>query len=253
MALVVTAWCAPATLCAQDPPILRRTPADELLEQGRWPEAESAFYEQSERNPRDPFARAALGQFLAMKGAIRPGIVLIEEAQKFGLDAGVARKLIVPWRAILDWRSSAAGFRRDTTFIVSSEKRRGVLFVLPLPRADRDGKPRPESSGATEIVWHDIVDRAIGLDSLNKRGHPIGIEIFDGLAPSVDVRDGELTLHANPRSALSANGRRYQVLRSPRGIRVLVDQRVYPLADALLELSPTWWQLDLTRGLLVVR
>ena len=229
------------------------TAADDLLEEGRWAEAESAFYAQSEAGPRDPRARAALGRFLCMKGAIRPGIILIEEARKFGLDAAAARDLIAPWRAILDWRSSALEFKHDSVFVVRGSHRDDVLFEIALPRTDHDGRSNT-GAGVSEIVWHDVIDRAVGLDSINKRGRPMGIDIFEALAPSIYVRDGELTLHANSRSALSANGRRYQVLRTPRGVRVLIgDRRVEPLADALRDLAPTWWQLDLTRGLLVVR
>ena len=238
---------------AQARSALPRTHADDLLDEGRWAEAETAFYGQSESAPRDAIARAALGQFLAMKGAIRPGIILIEEARKFGLDAGLARRLIDPWRTILEWRASAADFKRDSVFTVLRSNRNDVLFEMPLPRTDRDGRFRGEA-GASELVWHEIVDRAIGLDSLGKRGRPIGIEVFEALVPSMEVRESELTLHSNARSALSAEGRRYQVLRSPCGIKVLVaDRRALPLAQALRELSPSWWQLDLSRGLLVVR
>jgi hypothetical protein len=82
----------------------------------------------------------------------------------------------------------------------------------------------------------------------------MGIEIYEAFVPSLDMRTGKLTLHANSRSALSATGQRYQVLRSQREVLVLVaDRRALPLADALRELAPNWWQLDLIHGLLVVR
>ncbi len=239
---------------AQQRATLPQTHADALLEEGRWAEAEAAFYAQSERSSRDPVARAALGRFIAMKGAVRPGLVLIEEARQFGLDEATARELIAPLRAILEWRAAAGELKRDSTLTVRVPTEGSALFRVPLPRADSRGQVAKEPGEASAMVWHDVVDRAIGLDSLGERGSPMGIEIFEALVPSLDTRTNRLTLHANSRSALSATGRRFQVLRSVREVLVLVgDGRALPLVEALRELSPGWWQLDLVHGLLVVR
>ena len=54
--------------------------------------------------PRDAEARARLGRYLAMKGALRPGLVLIDEAVEFGLSTETARALAVPIRTLLTWR-----------------------------------------------------------------------------------------------------------------------------------------------------
>ena len=246
--------CAAKTLCAQDSAPLPPTRGDSLLAEGRWAEAEASYYQQSERAPRDPVARAALGRFIAMKGAVRPGMVLIAEARKFGLDKEKTRALVTPLSAILQWRSDATALKRDSTLGARPPNDYRALFQIALPRTDLDGRPLAPQGGVSEVTWHDVVDRPIGLDSLNVRGRPIGIEVIEALSPSVDVRDGEVTLHANPRSALSATGRRYQVLRTARGVRVLMgERRVLPLADALRELSADWWQLDLPHGVLVVR
>lgn len=246
--------CTPAAARAQERAPLPLTRADALLEEGRWAEAEAAFYAQSERSPRDPLARAALGRFIAMKGAVRPGIVLIEEARQFGLDAATARELLVPLRAIIEWRTAAAELKKDSTLTVRVPDEGSALFQVPLPRTNAGGRAIVQAGDTKAMVWHDVVDRGVGLDSLAAPGNPMGIEIFEGLVPSLDVRTGKLTLHANSRSALSATGRRYQVLRSPREVLVLVgDRRVLPLVEALRELSPSWWQLDLPHGLLVVR
>jgi hypothetical protein len=239
---------------AQERSPLPVTRADELLDEGRWTEAEAMFYSQSERSSRDPIARAALGRFIAMKGAVRPGMVLIDEARQFGLDAATARELIAPLRAILDWRAAAEELKKDSTLTVRVPSEGLAIFQIPLPRTDADGQPITETGEAREIVWHDVVDRAIGLDSLASPGQPMGIEIFEAMVPSLNTKTNKLTLHANSRSALSATGKRYQVLRTTREVRVLVgDRRVLPLVDALRELSPSWWQLDLLHGLLVVR
>lgn len=246
--------CVANTLRAQESAPLPPSRADSLLASGRWAEAEAAYYLQSERAPRNPVARAALGRFIAMKGAVRPGMVLIAEARKFGLDRETTRELVTPLSAILAWRSDAAAFKRDSTLGARPPNDRKALFQIALPRTDADGRPLTVQSSVSEVTWHDVVDRQIGLDSLNARTRPIGIEVFEALSPSMDVRQGEVTLHANPRSALSAPGRRYQVLRTPRAVRVLMGEGlVLPLAEALRELDPSWWQLDLPHGVLVVR
>ena len=250
--IVAGTLCAPLSARAQSATTLPPTRADFLLEEGRWAEAESEFYRQSERAPKDPVARAALGRFIAMKGAVRPGSVLVEEARKFGLDPRVAHELLVTMRSILEWRAAGAELKRDTTVAIHESPDPAVLFRMPLPRTNHEGRILGSGS-ASEMVWHDVVDRPIGLDSVNEHGHPIGFEIFEVFAPSVDVREGELTLHVNSRSALSATGRRYQVLRWTDGVRVLVDGRAMSIREAISHLGPDWWQLDLVHGVLVVR
>jgi hypothetical protein len=237
-------------VAAQAQGTLPVTRADMLLQEARWSEAESAFYQQSERAPRDAVARAALGRYLAMKGAVRPGIVLIDEARQFGLDARLARDLTAPMRLILEWRTAARDMRSDSTVAIRPSSEPGVLFRIALPRSVRVSKePR-----AADIVWHDVVDRQVGLDSLKTPGSPIGFEVFEGLVPAVAVRNREVTLHANPRAALSAVGTRYPVLRTTRGIWVLVsERRAVRISTALRELDPAWWQLDLPNGMLVAR
>jgi hypothetical protein len=254
LALVMAVAGMANVVRAQGSAPLPPTRGDSLLAEGRWAEAEAAYYQQSERAPRDPVARAALGRFIAMKGAVRPGMVLIAEARKFGLDRETTRALVTPLSAILEWRSEASAFKRDSTLVARPPNDRRALYQIALPRTDAEGRPLPPLGGVSEVTWYDVVDRQIGLDSINARTRPIGIEVFEALSPSMDVRDGEVTLHANPRSALSATGRRYQVLRTSRGVRVLMgERRVLSLAEALRELDPSWWQLDLPHGILVVR
>ena len=253
-ALGFVAWVFVAAVAqGQSRTSLPRSRADSLLEDGRWAEAEAAFYQQAEVAPRDPIARAALGRYIAMKGAVKPGMVLIAEARKFGLDRRIASELAAPLSSILQWRAEAALFTKDSVLEARSPNDARALFQVALPRTDAEGRPVNPGS-VSEVIWYDVVDREIGLDSINAPTRPIGIEVFEALSPSVDVREGEVTLHANPRSALSATGRRYQVLRTPREVRVLIgDRRVVTLAVALRELRPRWWQIDLVHGVLIVR
>jgi hypothetical protein len=94
----------------------------------------------------------------------------------------------------------------------------------------------------------------IGLDSAMGAKPIVGIETIDALLPEVDVANGTMRLHANPRAAAVAAGRRYRLLRTPTEVRVLLAPgRVRSLPAALRELTPRWWQLDLPHGVLIVR
>jgi hypothetical protein len=57
------------------------------LSRGNVSRAESLYYAASDARPRDPVARAALGRYLAARGAVPVAAVLLEEARTFGGDA----------------------------------------------------------------------------------------------------------------------------------------------------------------------
>ncbi len=230
---------------------LPRSRADVLLDAGLWPQAEEAYYAQSRVRPRSPAPRAALGRYLAMKGAVLPGTVLMEEALRFGLDSAVGRALLKPWRSVLEWRGIAM-IRADSSLSVRPPRDSTALFQLPLPpRAVADGGSSPSRR---DTVWADVVPRLIGSDSLYTKSPRVGIELIEALVPSLDTTTMRLTLHADARSALSTRGRRYPLLRDARDIRVLMTSgRALSLPAALRELAPRWWQVDLMHGVLVVR
>jgi len=71
-------------------------PGDSLLAIGRVASAESAYYAAARQRPRDPGARAALGRYLAARGATRVGTVLLEEARQFGGDSAAIARALVP-------------------------------------------------------------------------------------------------------------------------------------------------------------
>ena len=222
---------------------LPRSEADALLDAGRWREAEEMLYADARRRPRDPIARARLGRYLAMKGALKPGLVLIEEAGEFGLPAATVRELAAPIRTLLDWRERTAFLTRDSTIGVRPSSGAGALLRFPFGRAPRG-----------DTIWLDLVPRMVALDSTSGANPRLGLETIEGFVPAFDVADHLLRFHADPRSALSAVGRRYPVLRTERDVRVLLAPgRVRSLDAALRELTPRWWQLDLPHGMLVVR
>jgi hypothetical protein len=252
MAATLALAIAPAGLHAQwgrSP--LPRSRADVLLDAGLWPQAEEAYYAQSRLRPRAPAPRAALGRYLAMKGAVLPGTVLIEEALKFGLDSGVARALLAPWRSVTEWRTIAT-IKADSVVVVRPPRDSTALFRLPLPPRQAAGEaPR---TCYRDTVWADVVPRLIGADSLYTRSPRVGIELIEGLVPSLDTTTMRLTLHADTRSPSRATGQRYPLLRDAKDVRVLMTAgRALSLPAALRELSPRWWQLDLLHGVLIVR
>jgi hypothetical protein len=249
LGLVLVAPDVAAGQWARSP--LPRSRADVLLDAGLWPQAEEAYYAQSTLRPRAPAPRAALGRYLAMKGAVLPGTVLIEEALRFGLDSALARALLRPWRSVLEWREIAT-LRADSSLRVRPPRDSTALFQLPLPaRAGASGAARGTDR---DTVWADVVPRLIGSDSLYSRSPRVGIELVEGLVPSLDVATMRLTLHADSRSALRSAGQRYPLLRDARDVRVLMTAgRMLSLPAAIEELAPRWWQVDLVHGYLVVR
>lgn len=76
--------------------------ADALLRAGRVRSAEVLYFAATRRQPRDPEARFALGRYLASRGALRVGAVLIEEGRQFGGDSAQAAALLAPIYARLE-------------------------------------------------------------------------------------------------------------------------------------------------------
>lgn len=70
---------------------------------------ERRLYEASRRAPRDAAARAALGEWLASRGQLKSGAVLLEEARLFGGSAvAIAARLQHIYTWLRDWESLAA-------------------------------------------------------------------------------------------------------------------------------------------------
>lgn len=251
VAVALIAGAVPRGVACAQRAQLPRTRADVLLDSGLWPQAEEAYYAQSNIRTRDPVARAALGRYLAMKGAVLPGTVLIEEAMQFGLDSALGKRLLRPWRSVLAYRSIAT-LQADSVIRARPPEDSLSLFRISFPGGvmnslRRNGSdPRP--------LWVDVVPRQIGVDSIAGDSPRIGIEALEAFVPSYDTATKRVTLHADPKSALRAEGERYRVLRDSRGVRVLMTSgRSLALTTALAELAPSWWQLDLLHGWLVVR
>jgi hypothetical protein len=110
--------------------------ADSLLALGRVSAAESLYYAASSARPRDATARAALGRYLAARGALRIGAVLLEEARQFGGDtARIARSLAPIYGSLGDYRALATLPRSPLTTAEQSRTRWLVVHppVLEFP------------------------------------------------------------------------------------------------------------------------
>lgn len=82
--------------------------ADSLLRSGRVFAAETLYYYAVRRHPRDPAARLALGRYLAARGRLRVGAVLMEEARFFGGDPKMVGASLAPvYGALGDYRALA--------------------------------------------------------------------------------------------------------------------------------------------------
>jgi hypothetical protein len=93
---------APSVLAAQN--YVAR--ADSLFQGGRVFAAETLYYYAVRKAPRDPVARLALGRYLAARGALRVGAVLMEEARYFGGNAKEIGSYLAPVYARLgDWKA----------------------------------------------------------------------------------------------------------------------------------------------------
>lgn len=103
---------------------------DSLLAAGRLEDAESAYYAATRQRPRDPVVRAALGRFLAARGAPRVGAVLLEEARRFGGDSARLASALVPMYARAADYAGLVALRPD---VLTAAERQRVRFLRDNP------------------------------------------------------------------------------------------------------------------------
>jgi hypothetical protein len=104
---------------------------DSLLRRGQLFAAESAYYDAARLSPRDPAARLALGRYLAARGALRIGAVLMEEARFFGGDAKTVGTELAPLssaeRGRAEWlRDHAPAYEGPDSVVVPYEPQAGA-------------------------------------------------------------------------------------------------------------------------------
>ena len=228
--------------------------ADTLLRRGRVFAAETLYYYAARRSPRDPVARLALGRYLAARGRLKVGAVLMEEARFFGGDARTVASYLAPvYGRLGDWKAlatlpgtplayserSRAEWLRDNPPVVEGPDSAWVSYV-------------PADSGAIGRVTLQIGDQALTaiidprgqgltLDTLWVRAKETKVfaSTFEGdvrnhAAVTRSVQLGELTLSNVPTKFGSLGGKG--------------EARIG--LDVLAQLAPTF---DATRRAMLLR
>jgi hypothetical protein len=150
--------------------------ADSLLMAGEVVRAEALYYAVSRRNPRDTQGRAALGQYLASRGAFKIGATLLEEALAFGGDtAALAQRRAPVLQAGDEWVDLAQ------------------LSHSPLPAAQRE-RARWLATHAPAVSGADSVTVAFEPSSAEGLGRVQLVVGSDTLAADIDPSSDELAL-----------------------------------------------------------
>jgi hypothetical protein len=135
---------------------------------------ERRLYEASRRAPRDGATRAALGEWLASRGQLKSGAVLLEEARLFGGNAAaIAARLQHIYTWLRDWESLAA---LPSSQLSPGEKARTAALVYrptSVVGADSTDVPfAPVEIGAlgrlplvlgTDTVWAELDPQEEGI------------------------------------------------------------------------------------------
>lgn len=151
--------------------------ADNLLRVGRVFAAETLYYYAVRRAPRDPEARLALGRYLAARGALRIGAVLMEEARYFGADPKKVAVYLAPvYTQLGDFRALAG---LPNTPLHNAERARAEWL--------RDHPPRADGADSV-VVQYSPADTGALLGSVMLR---IGGEVVNA---SIDPRAHGLVL-----------------------------------------------------------
>lgn len=234
--------------------------ADALLRQGQIFRAETLYYYAARSEPRNANPRLALGRYLASRGALRVGAVLLEEARFFGGDRKLIAQHLAPLYARLgDYRA---------------------LSALPNSPLDYAERTRAEwlSDHAAETAGPDSVVLALAPGGTSPLGQ-IRITIgSDTLLATIDVGVTGLVLDTSwvsrPgvkvfRSSTEPNARNAAGvaltvgLGGPGGlVRSGIPVRFAPAAgagmarigvDVIEDFAPTWTRAGATGGTLVLR
>lgn len=175
---------------------------------------ERALYDASRRAPRNPAARAALGEWLASRGQLRSGAVLLEEARLFGGEASaIAARLVHIYTWLGDWASLAA---LPAAPLVPAEKRRATALadrareasgedttVVPFAPLEIGALGRVPLVLGSDTIWAEIdpQEEGVVLPGLGRGAGLIEILGDDRRGAVGVIREvalGAVTLHAVP-------------------------------------------------------
>ncbi len=189
-------------------------PATDAAANGDVEAAERALYDASRRAPRDPAARAALGEWLASRGQLQSGAVLLEEARLFGGDAvRIAARLAHLYTWLRDWQSLAA---LPASPLTAGEKARAAVLadrstsvmgadttVVPFAPLEVGALGRVPIVLGSDTLWGEIdpQEEGIVLPGLGRGAGLVEIIADDRRGPIGILRAaslGELTLRDVP-------------------------------------------------------
>ena len=231
--------------------------ADALLRQGQLQEAEALYYYAARSEPRNATPRMALGRYLAARGALRVGAVLLEEARFFGGDRrAIAEQLAPVYARLGDYRALSS---LPNSPLAYAERARAEWLsdnppettgpdsaMLPLvPGASAPlGQVRIVVGGDTLLATIDVGVTGLVLDT-SLATHR-GIRIFRSNSDA-GVRDHaavalSVTLGPLGRTGVPA---RFEALSGRRVARIGVD--------VLEDFAPTWIQNAGGGGSIVLR
>jgi len=218
--------------------------ADALLRQGQIFEAEALYYYAARSEPRNATPRQALGRYLAARGALRVGAVLLEEARFFGGDRrAIAEQLAPVYARLGDYRALSS---LPNSPLVYAERARaewlsdnapditgGDSAVLALSQGPSAplGQIRITIGSDTLTATIDVAVTGLVLDTswASRRG----VRVFKSNS-DVGVRDhaGIVLSLGLGRLARSGVPARFEPMSGPRTARIGVD--------VLEDFAPTW-------------
>lgn len=199
---------------AQDVRAVRPAPADAAMSTGDLDATERALYAASRRAPREPTARGALGAWLASRGQLRVGAVLLEESRLFGGDpVAIAARLAHVYTWLRDWATLSAlpasplspGEKKRASVLAErgSEVIGADTVVVPFAPLELGALGRVPLLIGTDTLWAEIDPQSEGLTLPGLRLGGGEVEVFgdDGRGLVVIVREisfGALTVRNLP-------------------------------------------------------
>jgi hypothetical protein len=169
---VLALMCVTPRADAQGMRRVDASPADQAIAAGRLAQAEDELFEQARRAPREPSVRGALGNFLAGRGKLLVGAVLLEEALDFGGDsATIESRLfeIYRWTGRYARAASQRHARIAPELLASMGRAAALQFAgadsatVPMLPNEAFGMGRISVSVAGERVELDIQPLAMGI------------------------------------------------------------------------------------------
>ena len=231
--------------------------ADALLRQGQIFEAEALYYYAARAEPRNATPRVALGRYLAMRGALRVGAVLLEEARFFGGDRrAIAEQLAPVYARLGDYRALSA--LPNSPLAYAERARAEWLTENPPETTGPDSVTLPLIQGASAPLGQ--IRITIGSDTLTATIDVgvTGLVLDSSWAGHRAVRvfrsnsDAGVREHAGVVLKLALGGlvrsgvpARFEAMATPRSARIGVD--------VLEDYAPTWIRGTAGGGTIVLR